>query len=214
MVISRSSYKSQDETQKCKKVRAIHKLDEEQVKWTIQQKRNGTMNNVEIANSVGVSARWIRKLWSKYKFARLKDITYLTQMRHPFEGLPGRREHSAVISCHGQSRRMDVRLKIIIEEQSGIHIPHHKIHKILKDEGLVKNQPKKSKQRKWIRYERKFSNSLWHTDDKQLLDGRWFVSFQDDVSRLIVGCGVFNEPTSEHAIKVLERIITKYGKPT
>ena len=47
--------------------------------------------------------------------------------------------------------------------------------------------PHKRKQgrRKWVRYERKHSNSMWHTDYKQLDDGRWLVSYEDDASRVV-----------------------------
>ena len=53
-----------------------------------------------------------------------------------------------------------------------------------------------------------------HMDYKKLYDDRWFVSFQDDASRLTVDFGVFNEHTSDHEIEVLEQSIKKYGKPT
>ncbi len=196
-----------------KKLRVIHKLDEEQVRWIVQQKHNDEMSDTQIAKLVGVSARWVRELFSRYGHLQPKDITYPLKMGRPSNGLPGRREHSAVISCCKQNRRMAVRLETIIEEEIGIHISHNTIYRILKDEELVENQPKKAKQRKWVRYERRFSNSLWHTDFKQIYDGRWFVSYQDDASRMIMGFGVYNEPTSDHAIKVLEGAIKKYGKP-
>ena len=196
-----------------KKIRVIHKLDEEQVRWIMRQKANGQMSNAKIAELMGVSDRWVRKLWSRYKSAPPEDITWPPRMGRPVEGLPGRREHSAVLSCCNQSRRMAVRLETIIERSVGIHISHHTIHGILKDEELAENQPAKAKQRKWVRYERRYSNSLWHTDYKQLPDSRWFVSFQDDASRLVVGFGVFDEATSDHAIKVLEDAIKRYGKP-
>ena len=196
-----------------KKIRVIHKLDEEQVRWMMRQKAHGQMGNAEIAESMGVSSRWVRKLWSRYRFTRPEDITWPPRMGRPVEGLPGRREHSAVLSCCSQGRRMAVRLETMVERSIGIHISHHVIHDILKDEELVENQPAKARQRKWVRYERRYSNSLWHTDYKQLPDGKWFVSFQDDASRLIVGFGVFDEATSDHAIKVLEEAIKRYGKP-
>ena len=196
-----------------KKIRVMHKLDEEQVRWMMRQKAHGQMGNAEIAESMGVSSRWVRKLWSRYRFTRPEDITWPPRMGRPVEGLPGRREHSAVLSCCSQGRRMAVRLETIVERSIGIHITHHAIHDILKDEELVENQPAKARQRKWVRYERRYSNSLWHTDYKQLPDGKWFVSFQDDASRLIVGFGVFDEATSDHAIKVLEEAIKRYGKP-
>ena len=32
------------------------------------------MSNAEIAESMGVSNRWVRKLWSRYRFTRPEDI--------------------------------------------------------------------------------------------------------------------------------------------
>lgn len=196
-----------------KRLRVVHKLDEEQVKWIVRQKHKDEMSDAAIGGAMGVSARWVRKLWSRYRFARLEDITYPPRMGRPSGGLQGRREHSAVLSYCKRGRRMAVRLEKIIEDATGIHIPHHAIHRILKDGELAENHPEKAKKRKWIRYERRFSNSLWHTDYKRLPDGRWFVSYQDDASRLIVGFGVYNEPTSDHAIEVLEGAVGKYGRP-
>ncbi|MBI1658858.1 MAG: transposase [Thaumarchaeota archaeon] len=196
-----------------KKLRVVHKLDQEQVRWIVREKRKDVLSDAEIARSMGVSARWVRKLWARYRNTRPEDITYPPRMGRPPGGPPGRKEHSAVISCCRQDRRMAVRLEAIIEEETGIHIPHHLIHGILKDEELAESQPRKAQKRKWVRYERRFSNSLWHTDYKQLPDGRWFVSYQDDASRLIVAFGVFKEATAEHAIEVLEQAIRKYGKP-
>ena len=83
----------------------------------------------------------------------------------------------------------------------------------MKDEELAENQPAKAKQRRWVRYERRYSNSLWHTGYKRMPDGKWFVAFQDDASRLIVGFGVFDEATGDHAVSVLEEAIRRYGRP-
>ena len=58
----------------------------------------------------------------------------------------------------------------IIKSDAEIHIPHNTIYPILKDEDLTSNQPKKSKRRKWIRYERKYSNSMFMHIDYKLLD--------------------------------------------
>ena len=171
------------------------------------------MSSAEIAESMGVSDRWVGNLWPRYRSVRPGDTTWPPRMGRPVDGLPSRREHSAVLSCCNQSRRMAVGLEAIIERSVGIHISHHVIHGILKDEELAEIQPAKAKQRKWVRYERRYSNSLWHTDYRQLPDGRWFVSFQDDASRLVVGFGVFDEATSDHAIGVREDAIKRYGKP-
>ena len=54
---------------------------------------------------------------------------------------------------------------------------------------------------------------MWHTDYKQLDDGRWFIAYQDDASRFIVGHGVFAETTAEHAVDVLKEAMVKHGGP-
>ena len=93
----------------------MYKLDEEQVRWVIRQKNKGIMNNIEIAESVGASSRLVRKLWSKYKPTSPDDITYPLHMGRLSKGLAGRREHSAMMSCCINDRRMAVRLETVME---------------------------------------------------------------------------------------------------
>ena len=83
----------------------------------------------------------------------------------------------------------------------------------MRDEDLASEQPKKSKRRKWIRFERTYSNSMWHTDYKQLDNGRWFLCYEDDASRFVAGYGVFEHATTENALAVLEEAIKNHGKP-
>ena len=52
----------------------------------------------------------------------------------------------------------------IIKSDAEIHIPHNTIYPILKDEDLTSNQPKKSKRRKWIRYEQNTLIPWMHID--------------------------------------------------
>ena len=46
-----------------------------------------------------------------------------------------------------------------------------------------------------------------------LYDRRWFIAYMDDASRFIVGFGIFDEATTENALKVLESAIKMHGKP-
>lgn len=87
-------------------------------------------------------------------------------------------------------------LKAIIEEATGIHIPHNTIQDMLKNEGMANAESKKSDKREWVRYERTYSNSMWHTDYKQLSDGRWFLCYEDDASRFVTKYGVFESATA------------------
>jgi len=90
-------------------------------------------------------------------------------------------------------------------------ISKNKIHEVLKMNGYAKEEKNKRKRKKRIRYERKHSMELWHTD--WFFKGKWMMAYLDDSSRLIVGCGVFENATAENAIKVLKEAINDYGKP-
>jgi len=100
-----------------------------------------------------------------------------------------------------------------IIDVDGIHIPHNTIHQILKSKGLAEEQPKKRNRRKWVRYERTYSNSMWHTDWKLLDDARWLICYQDDASRFIIHHGIFENATSKNAIIILRQAIVKHGRP-
>ena len=82
---------------------------------------------------------------------------------------------------------------------------------------MAQRQPKKSRKRKWVRYEREHSNSMWHTYWKQIHTGmhkdRWFLCYEDDASRFVTGYGIFDNVTAENALYVLEQAIKDHGKP-
>src|SRR3989442_5009003 len=95
----------------------------------------------------------------------------------------------------------------------GTHIPHNRIQRVMKSMGLAKDEPRKQVRKKWIRYERKYSNSLWHTD-WTLIEGKgWLIAYLDDASRFVVGYGLFPEATSEHSVEVLKTAVRKHGRP-
>lgn len=108
-------------------------------------------------------------------------------------------------------------LEEIIFNKTSIHIPHNRIHKILKKEKFTMfEETKKRKRKKWVRYEREEPNELWHTDWCEIeYRGRimQFIAFLDDYSRFIVGYGMFSNATCENSIFVLRDAINLYGKP-
>ena len=79
-------------------------------------------------------------------------ILYSTRMGRPENSLPGRREHSAVLSGRYREHLGTTGMQDGIMDSTGINISHSTIHKILGDEHLASKQPKKSQRRKWIRY--------------------------------------------------------------
>jgi len=75
---------------------------------------------------------------------------------------------------------------------------------------------KKRQQRKYVRYERAHSMSMWQGDWKELeIDNskKWVVAFIDDSSRLITCYGVFDSPTTQNTITVLNQGFREYGTP-
>ena len=72
-------------------------------------------------------------------------------------------EIDAVLDVKKQMGFGAVNIEKVLSER-GINISHNRIHRILLENGLAKNEPKKGKRRKWIRYERRHSNSMWHAD--------------------------------------------------
>ena len=185
------------------------KLDPVKVKWIVDEMKKG-VRSVEIAARMEVSPRRVQQICAQYR--RTGEV--------PALGMPGRprkeiQDHVkiSVERAFLQCRTGASRLERIMAVTARIRIPHNAIHRVLKEKGMAVEHPKKSRRRKWIRYERTHSNSLWHTDYKLLPDGRWFIAYQDDASRFIAGYGVFDEATGKHALEVLEKAMAEHGRP-
>ncbi len=87
----------------------------------------------------------------------------------------------------------------------------------MKDNNLVVPNKAKSRKRKWVRFERKYSNAMWHVDWHTMKDPRFrglqLVAYLDDSSRCIMAARVFTQATSENAVLTLRDAIKKYGRP-
>jgi len=187
----------------------MKKLNQKKVRWIVREMNKGDRSAYRIAKIMGVTPRWVREIY------RVHQQTG----QYPYPGKPGRKPR--LVSIEERRLILDVRSDhpisgaVAVEkilDSKGFHIGHNRIHKFLKEEGFAKEEPHKQKRRKWIRYERRYSNSLWHAD--------WFeekqdkiIVFQDDASRFITGYGVFTNATTKNTNLVLEQAITSYGIP-
>ena len=79
------------------RVRVMSKLDESQVRWIVRQRRKGTPV-AEVAEAMKVSQGWIKTLARRYRGIPASEIEYPLPLGRPRDGLPGRTEHSAVLS--------------------------------------------------------------------------------------------------------------------
>ena len=193
-----------------KRERSMRKVDESKARWIVREKRKGTSNR-RIAEAMKISVRRVQQVWRRFKDA--DAISYPEGRGRPRRRLSGRMEHSAVLAAAQSGPAGAVHLEEAIEEATGIHIPHNTIHEIMRDEYLAEKQDRKTGQRRWVRYERTHSNSMWHTDYKLLDDGRWFICYLDDASRFVTGWDVFKQATTGNALKVLGQAIADHGKP-
>ena len=160
-----------------------------------------------------VSVRWVQKTWAGHKAHAAGQISHPAPMGGPLQGMPGRREHSAVPPARQAEHAGAVALQRIMASQTGMNIPHGAIHAVLKDENMAETHPKKAKRRKCVRYEREHSNSLRRADWKLLDDGGRFPCCEDDASRFVTGYGAFEGAATENALAVLERAVADHGKP-
>jgi putative transposase len=92
-------------------------------------------------------------------------------------------------------------------------VGHTTIHKILNEAGL--NNPIAKPRRIWgkRRFQRARSNELWQADFKLTEQDEWMISYLDDHSRFVPGSKTHHNPTTEHAITLLEESMNQYDKP-
>jgi putative transposase len=186
------------------------KLNERKIRWIIQQKLGGRGIG-ELALIQRVSRRRVEQLWQTYRLTGA--LPALKKPGRPKKTSISLREAALILEAYDRLKVNALTLETVLKHSHGLNLPHNKIHAILKEAGRAMPQPSKQRRRKWVRYEREHSMSLWHMDWKQLSDGRWWIAAEDDASRLIVGYGVFQEATAEHTIQVLKQAITKHGCP-
>ncbi len=189
-------------------------LDQTQVEWIIKAKNEG-MRNEGIARAQGISTRRVRQLYSEYR--KTGKTPTLKKPGRPRSPDVTDKERAMIKEAWERFRLCACYLEDAILAEHGVKLNHNRIHKVLREEGLALDEPHKKRRRKWIRYEREHSNSLWHTDWHKIKDPRWkdqwLVAYEDDASRFISGYGVYHTLTSAYSVDVLARAIKEYGRP-
>ncbi len=99
----------------------------------------------------------------------------------------------------------------------GHNISRYRTYHIMKSKGMVADSTIKNRQRKWVRYERIYSNAMWHTDWHTMKSSRMkelnLITYPDDASRCVTGAALFNEATSFNAVAVLRQAVDRFGAP-
>lgn len=188
-------------------------LNLRKVRWIVREMHKGDFSVGYIAKQQRITPQYVRRLYHRYGGVQPYKLNRAVCLR-----VCGRKprpstneEIEAVIGVKKEMGFGATNIEKVLLER-GIRIPHNRIHRILLDNHLANIEPKKSKRRKWIRYERKHSNSLWHTDWSEYNDTN-IIIYIDDASRLITGYGEFKNATTDNTIKVYDEAVVKYGVP-
>ena len=191
------------------------KLDNNKISYLIKAKESGE-SSANIALQLGVSKRRVEQIFAEHR--KFGGVPVLKK--------PGRKsgttitaeESSLIIDAYLKYRTNALYLERKIEDDhDGLHINHNRIHRVLLMNGFASSSRKKWIRRKWVRYEREHSNSLWHTDWHEIKDprwkGKWLTAYEDDASRFITGFGVHETLTSDYSVMALEDALKEHGKP-
>ena len=173
------------------------------------------MTNAKIARVYNITPRRLQQLWARYRSTR--QMPTLHKPGRPKKP-PDPVEEELVLKMWGKHHVCAVILEHLIQKEDGRRIHHNTIHTILSKHGYAKNSPRKQRRRRWIRYERKHSMSLWHMDWYEMEKiapelGEWLITVQDDSSRKIMGYGVFDNATSTHSVQILKQAVKRHGVP-
>lgn len=184
----------------------MKKLNQKKIKWIVKEGDKRDKGFYTIASIQHISSRHARRVHKKY---RNNSNPKLFPCGRKPKLIPNE-ERDLVVNTYKEYLVGATMLERILDEK-GKHIGHNKIHKIMLEEGLAKHEDNKQKRRKYKCYQRKHSNSLWHTDWFQYKE-KWYILFEDDASRFIPGSGEFANRSSSNAWKVFKQSL-KYGVP-
>jgi putative transposase len=183
----------------------MRKLNKKKIKWIVKEVERRELGVWTIAQTQNITKQHAYRVAKRFK------------NKEPEFKKPGRKsreitneERKIVIQTYEEIRASAVMIEQYLDEK-GIHINHNRIHRILLEAKLAKEECRKKNRRKWVRYERKHSNSLWHTDWFEY-KGKQGIIFIDDASRFIPSHGEFDNANTDNSLKVFKKGL-KYGIP-
>src|SRR3989338_10554471 len=101
------------------------------------------------------------------------------------------------------------RLKQILKHK----LAHSTINQIIKEQGLTRKEGNRGARAKYIRFQRKHANSLWHVDDSEFGEKGKIIAIIDDCSRYCLGILHVNSVDTNVVTKFLDELIKKFGLP-
>jgi len=204
-VLSRNKVTSTNKISSAVKQNLMKKLNKKKIKWIVKEVERRELGVWTIARTQKISKQHAYRVAKKFKN---REPEFKNCGRKPKQ--ISDEERKVVIETYYEIRASAVMIEQYLEEK-GIHMSHNRIHKILLEAKLAKEEHRKKNRRKWVRYERKHSNSLSHTDWFEYKN-RQGIIFIDDASRFITGYGEFSNANTDNSLKVFRKSL-KYGIP-
>jgi putative transposase len=163
------------------------KLNQRKIQGIIREMDRGKSSS-SIAAMQKMSQRRVQQLYKQYK--NTGEIPVLQKRGRKKLELTAN-EESIILYAYEEYKVNALALEKVLDRHYKMHIPHNRIHRVLKTNNKAKNEPNKQKQRKWIRYERRHSLSLVHVDWHEHGNIQ-VIAYLDDASRKILAAGEFD----------------------
>jgi len=205
-VLSRNKVHSITQISSKNPLEPMKKLNKRKIVWIVREVERRDTGLYTIARTQNVTPQHVCKVYRKFKN---REPEFLPCGRKPS---PLTNEERKLIKQTYETFHVSATAIEKILDEKGKHINHNRIHRIMLEEGLAKREPKKSRRRTWVRYERKHSNSLWHAD--------WFVHkgkdcllIIDDASRVLPHCKDYPDAKIDKSCEGFREALKKWGIP-
>ena len=182
---------------------------EESRQYIIRQRKKGIKSS-QIAQDLGITERHVRRLWAR---AQATGTTHV-KIGRPHVGITS--TQIRLVTEAYKNEPVGV-LRTAKRLQDNYDISYRTVYRIMKKNSMIISSDAKSKKRKYVRFERKYANAMWHVDWHEMKDPRFtgtnLVTYLDDASRCITGAALFQHATSENAVLALRLAIKQFGAP-
>jgi len=188
----------------------VVKLTDKKIRYIIRAKTNN-VSTKRIALEMKVSESTVKRVWMYWiKNRKLLPIKKFGRKSKELDEV----YVDLILKTHKEQKLGARRLEKIIEFKHGIHIPHNRIHKVLLEHNLAKENRNKKKRRKaWIRYEREHSLTAvhldWHTSN---INGKEVCVVLDDSSRRILAGGEYDAALADINIGLVREVLDNFGE--
>ena len=150
------------------------KLNDKKIKYIIREK-NKRGSSTEIASEMKITTGYVNYIYKKYRDNGEYKINNRRRTREINDA--GIEIIKSIRNEYPLSGPERIRKYL---KKTGITISKNHIYRILLSLNMVSENDNKKKQRKYVKYGRKHSNTLWHIDRSKYSDDERLIIIEDD----------------------------------